>query len=101
MRDLAYGLVRVLDEEGTAVGPWSPQLDASTLRRALNRCCSPGCSMSACSRATPRKTSFYMKSTGEEAIACAQAMVLNARDMFFPTYRVQGILIARGIRLLS
>ena len=26
MRDLAYGLVRVLDDEGTAVGQWDPKL---------------------------------------------------------------------------
>jgi 2-oxoisovalerate dehydrogenase E1 component alpha subunit len=31
------------------------------------------------------KTSFYMKCTGEEAIACAQAMVLTREDMTFPT----------------
>ena len=35
MRDLAYELVRVLDDEGRAVGPWDPQLDPDTLRRGL------------------------------------------------------------------
>src|SRR6476469_10231740 len=34
-RDLAYGLVRVLDEESRAVGPWDPKLDAETMLRAL------------------------------------------------------------------
>ena len=29
---LAYSLVRVLDDEGRAVGPWAPQLDAGLLR---------------------------------------------------------------------
>src|SRR4028118_2021901 len=33
--DLVYTLVRVLDEEGRAVGPWDPKLDADTLRRML------------------------------------------------------------------
>ena len=42
------------------------------------------------------KTSFYMKCTGEEAVAVAQAMALDRDDMCFPTYRQQGLLIARG-----
>jgi 2-oxoisovalerate dehydrogenase E1 component alpha subunit len=47
------------------------------------------------------KTSFYMKCTGEEAIACAQAGVLRREDMGFPTYRQQGLLIARGYPLVD
>jgi 2-oxoisovalerate dehydrogenase E1 component alpha subunit len=47
------------------------------------------------------KTSFYMKCTGEEAIAIAQAMVLTREDMTFPTYRQQGILISRGYPLAA
>jgi 2-oxoisovalerate dehydrogenase E1 component alpha subunit len=47
------------------------------------------------------KTSFYMKSTGEEAIAVAQAMALDRGDMCFPSYRQQGILIARGYPLVE
>ncbi len=45
------------------------------------------------------KTSFFMKSTGEEAIGVAQSLALEAGDMCFPTYRVQGWLIARGYPL--
>jgi 2-oxoisovalerate dehydrogenase E1 component alpha subunit len=45
------------------------------------------------------KTSFYMKSTGEEATSVAPAMALAADDMVFPSYRQQGILIARGYPL--
>jgi 2-oxoisovalerate dehydrogenase E1 component alpha subunit len=26
-RDLVYSLIRVLDEDGKAVGPWDPRLD--------------------------------------------------------------------------
>ncbi len=33
--ELAYSLVRVLDDEGRAVGPWNPRLDADALRRML------------------------------------------------------------------
>ena len=35
MRDLAYGLVRVLDDDGKAVGPWDPKIDPETLRKGL------------------------------------------------------------------
>jgi 2-oxoisovalerate dehydrogenase E1 component alpha subunit len=42
------------------------------------------------------KMSFYMKSTGEEAVSVGHAMALAGSDMIFPTYRQQGILIHRG-----
>ena len=32
---LCYTLVRVLDDDGKAVGPWDPKLDADKLRRML------------------------------------------------------------------
>ena len=47
------------------------------------------------------KTSFYMRCTGEEAIAVGQALELGPRDMFFPTYRQQGWLIARDWPLVD
>ncbi|MCC7150652.1 MAG: 3-methyl-2-oxobutanoate dehydrogenase (2-methylpropanoyl-transferring) subunit alpha, partial [Rubrivivax sp.] len=34
-QDLSYSLVRVLDADGQAQGPWAPQLDAATLERGL------------------------------------------------------------------
>jgi 2-oxoisovalerate dehydrogenase E1 component alpha subunit len=46
------------------------------------------------------KTSFYMKCTGEEAIAVAAAHALDRDDMCFPTYRQQGLLVARGYPLV-
>src|SRR3546814_6575428 len=33
--ELAYGLVRVLDDEARAVGPWDPRLSPDMLRRML------------------------------------------------------------------
>src|ERR1700758_3687587 len=33
--DLASALVRVLDDEGRALGPWDPALDPEQLRRGL------------------------------------------------------------------
>jgi 2-oxoisovalerate dehydrogenase E1 component alpha subunit len=47
------------------------------------------------------KTSFYMKCTGEEAVASAQALALDPEDMCFPTYRQQALLIARGYPLVD
>ncbi|MCC6193696.1 MAG: thiamine pyrophosphate-dependent dehydrogenase E1 component subunit alpha, partial [Burkholderiales bacterium] len=47
------------------------------------------------------RMSFYMQSLGEEAIGIGQAMVLEPDDMCFPTYRQQGILIARGYPLVD
>jgi 2-oxoisovalerate dehydrogenase E1 component alpha subunit len=41
------------------------------------------------------KTSFYMKSLGEEAVSIAAAFALDHDDMLFPSYRQQGLLIAR------
>ena len=42
-----------------------------------------------------KKISFYMQCLGEEAIACAHALALEPGDMCFPTYRQQGLLLAR------
>jgi 2-oxoisovalerate dehydrogenase E1 component alpha subunit len=42
-----------------------------------------------------KKMSFYMQCLGEEAIACAHAFALEGGDMCFPTYRQQGLLLAR------
>jgi 2-oxoisovalerate dehydrogenase E1 component alpha subunit len=47
------------------------------------------------------KSSFYMRSRGEEAFAVGQALELGPRDMFFPTYRNQGWLIARDWPLVD
>ncbi|HEY0051946.1 MAG TPA: thiamine pyrophosphate-dependent dehydrogenase E1 component subunit alpha [Caulobacteraceae bacterium] len=102
MRDHAFRLVRVLDDEGRAVGPWDPRLDPETLRQGLKSMILTRAFDDRMHRAHRQgKTSFYMKCTGEEAIACAQALVLGREDMGFPTYRQQGLLIARGYPLAS
>jgi 2-oxoisovalerate dehydrogenase E1 component alpha subunit len=44
------------------------------------------------------KTSFYMKCTGEEAIAVAAATAMDPEDMHFPTYRQQGLPWRAAIR---
>ena len=102
MRELAYGLIRVLDEEGRAVGPWNPRVDAETLRRGLKAMVLTRAFDDRMYRAQRQgKTSFYMKCTGEEAVACAQALALDRQDMCFPTYRQQGLLISRGYPLAT
>lgn len=102
MRELGYALIRVLDEQGNAVGPWDPKLDAETLRRGLRLMMLTRAYDERMFRAQRQgKTSFYMRCTGEEAIGVAQAMALDERDMVFPTYRQQGLLIARGWPLVE
>src|ERR1700756_4508087 len=99
---LAYALIRVLDEDGAAVGPWHPRLDAETRRRGLKAMLLTRAFDERMYRAQRQgKTSFYMKCTGEEAISCAQALVLDREDMCFPTYRQQGLLLARGYPLVD
>jgi len=100
--DLAYGLVRVLDDDGRAVGPWDPKLSPETLRRMLRSMALTRAFDERMFRAQRQgKTSFYMKCTGEEAIAIAQTFALDAEDMCFPSYRQQGILLARGCPLVD
>jgi 2-oxoisovalerate dehydrogenase E1 component alpha subunit len=92
----------VLDEDGRAVGPWDPRLDPDTLRRMLRDMMLVRVYDDRMYRAQRQgKTSFYMKSTGEEAIAVAAAHALDREDMCFPTYRQQGILIARDYPLVE
>ena len=95
--DLAYTLIRVLDDDGRALGPWAPQLDAGTLRTGLRAMLATriyDARMLIAQR--QKKLSFYMQCLGEEAIGVAHALALEPDDMCFPTYRQQGILIARG-----
>ncbi len=47
------------------------------------------------------KLSFYMKSTGEEAVSVAAGMALQPGDMLFPAYRNQGLQVVRGRPLVD
>jgi 2-oxoisovalerate dehydrogenase E1 component subunit alpha len=102
IREHAFALIRVFDDNGNAVGPWDPRLDPETLRRGLRAMMLTRAYDNRMFRAQRQgKTSFYMPCTGEEAIGVAQAMALDDRDMTFPTYRQQGLLIARGWSLVD
>lgn len=95
--DLALGLVRVLDHNHQAVGEWDPKLDAEVLREGLRHMVLTRVYDERMLKLQRQgKMSFYMKSTGEEAVAVAAAMALDNGDMVFPSYRQQGILFARG-----
>ena len=100
--DLAYTLVRVLDDEARAVGPWDPRLSPDLKRRILRSMVRLRAFDERMFRAQRQgKTSFYMKATGEEAVAVAAAYALDRDDMCFPSYRQQGLLIARDYSLVE
>jgi 2-oxoisovalerate dehydrogenase E1 component alpha subunit len=104
-RDIEYlssGLVRVLDDDHAAIGPWKPDLDASRLQVALrwmllNRIFDQR--MWQIQR--QGRISFYMEALGEEAVSIAQGMALRPGDMCFPSYRNQGLYMYRGVRLVD
>ena len=102
LHDHAFGLVRVLGDDDRASGPWDPKLDADTLRTMLAHMALTRAFDERMFRGQRQgKTSFYMKCTGEEATSIAASMALAADDMVFPSYRQQGILIARGYPLIE
>ncbi len=97
IRDLAFSLVRVLDDKHGAVGPWDPKLDNSVLKEGLRHMCLLRIfddRMQTMQR--QGKLSFYMKSLGEEAVAIAQGMALRPDDILFPSYRQPGLQFVRG-----
>ena len=101
-QDLALGLVGVLDHNHQAVGAWDPKVDADILREGLAHMVLTRIYDERMLKLQRQgKMSFYMKSTGEEAVAVAAAMALRPDDMVFPSYRQQGILFARGRNIVD
>lgn len=99
---LCYDLIRVLGDDNRAHGPWDPKLDPETLRTMLGHMAQVRAFDERMFRGQRQgKTSFYMKCTGEEATSVAAAMALASDDMVFPSYRQQGILIARGYPMVE
>lgn len=100
--DLANTLIRVIDDDGQAVGPWKPEISHEMLlagMRAMVKTRIFDSRMLIAQR--QKKISFYMQSLGEEAIACAHTLALDHGDMCFPTYRQQGILLTREVSLVD
>ncbi len=100
--ELATGLVGVLDRDHRAVGSWNPELSPEVLREGLSHMVLTRIYDERMLKLQRQgKMSFYMKSTGEEAVAVAAAMALKPGDMVFPSYRQQGILFARGRNIVD
>ncbi|HMO28365.1 3-methyl-2-oxobutanoate dehydrogenase (2-methylpropanoyl-transferring) subunit alpha [Enterovirga sp.] len=102
IRDLAYTIIRVLDDEGRAVGPWAGLLSDEELLEGLRhmmRLRAFDARMLMAQR--QGKTSFYMQNLGEEAVATAFRKALKEGDMNFPTYRQAGLLIAGGYPMVE
>jgi len=93
---LTSKLIRVLDDEGNALGPWAEDIADEVLLRGIHAMLKTrayDARMVIAQR--QKKTSFYLQCLGEEAIAIGQTLALREGDMQFPTYRQQGILITR------
>ncbi|WP_426196398.1 3-methyl-2-oxobutanoate dehydrogenase (2-methylpropanoyl-transferring) subunit alpha [Massilia sp. DWR3-1-1] len=102
--DLANTLIRVLDDDGNAVGPWAADAESDTelLRFGLRTMMKTrifDARMVIAQR--QKKMSFYMTSLGEEAIGTAHALALRPGDMNFPTYRQQSLLMANQVSLVD
>jgi len=102
IRDLAFKIIRVLDRESAAVGPWSGLLSDEELLKGLRHMMTLRTFDARMQMAQRQgKTSFYMQHMGEEAVSCAFRMALEPGDMNFPTYRQAGLLIAADYPMLD
>jgi 2-oxoisovalerate dehydrogenase E1 component alpha subunit len=102
MTDLAHSMVRVLKDDGKTTGPWNPHLEPEVLQVGLRHMMLTRAFDERMQRVQRQgKISFYVKCTGEEAVAVAQTMALLPGDMLFPSYRNQGLQVARGRKLVD
>src|ERR1700759_100828 len=102
IESLSRDLVRVLDDAGSALGPWHPHLDAADLQVGLRHMLLTRLFDDRMQRnQRAGKISFYMRSLGEEAVSVAACMALGPGDMLFPSYRNQGLHIVRGTALVD
>jgi 2-oxoisovalerate dehydrogenase E1 component alpha subunit len=99
---LALGLVRVLDDDHVAQGPWDPKLDKDTLVRALRLMVLTRAYDDRMQRMQRQgKITFYMQALGEEAVSIGQGLAFEDGDMMFPAYRNQGLYIMRDTGLVE
>jgi 2-oxoisovalerate dehydrogenase E1 component alpha subunit len=102
IRDLAYAIIRVLNRESEAVGPWAGLLRDDALLKGLRHMMTLRTFDARMQMAQRQgKTSFYMQHMGEEAVSCAFRVALEPGDMNFPTYRQAGLLIAGDYPMLD
>ena len=99
---LALQLVRVLDDDHVARGPWDPGLDEETLLRALRLMVLTRAYDERMQRMQRQgKITFYMQALGEEAVSIGQGLAFEDGDMLFPAYRNQGLYIMRDTGLVD
>jgi 2-oxoisovalerate dehydrogenase E1 component alpha subunit len=102
IRDLAYSIIRVLNRQGEAVGPWAGSLTSDELLEGLRHMMTLRTFDARMLMAQRQgKTSFYIQHMGEEAASCAFRRALEPGDMNFPTYRQAGLLIAGGYPMVD
>src|SRR5579862_9416399 len=102
IEDLSTEMVRVLGDDHKAVGPWNPHLEPQELQVALRHMLLTRLFDDRMEKIQRQgRISFYIKSTGEEAVAVAACMALQPADMLFPSYRQQALHIVRGRSLVD
>ncbi len=102
IRDLAFSIIRVLNRDGEAVGPWAGTLSEDELKAGLRHMMTLRAFDARMQTAQRQgKTSFYMQHMGEEAVSCAFRQAMEPGDMNFPTYRQAGLLIAGGYPMVE
>jgi 2-oxoisovalerate dehydrogenase E1 component alpha subunit len=102
LRDHAYGLVRVLDDEGEASGPWDPRLSTESLLEGLKLMVQiRAYDTRLLTMQRQGRLSFYLECKGEEAVAIAAGRALKPEDLLFPAYRQQGLMLVRGATLVD
>lgn len=102
IREMAFSIIRVLNAEGEAVGPWAGTLSTDELKEGLRHMMLLRTFDARMLMAQRQgKTSFYIQHLGEEAVSCAYRKALQDGDMNFPTYRQAGLLIADGYPMVT
>ena len=102
IRDHAWSIIRVLNRDGEAVGPWAGTLSPDELMEGLRHMMTLRAFDARMQTAQRQgKTSFYMQHMGEEAVSCAFRRAMEPGDMNFPTYRQAGLLIAGGYPMVE
>ncbi len=100
---LAGTMIRVLDDDGEAVGEWVPEISDQVKIRALRHLLETRAfDEQALLLQRQGKAGFAIQSRGEEAVAVGSALAVDASspgygpglDMHFPTYRQGGLLLA-------
>ena len=97
IESLATRMVRVLDDNHEARGPWAPDLDADTLLKALETMVLTRAYDDRMLRVQRQgKISFYMQALGEEAVSVGQGLAFDRTDAVHKVRDIVGIF--QGLR---